>query len=67
MPDADFTPLNVLDLATLPVNARDCGAFGDDQHDDTAAIQFAIALANRQGRAVFFPPGTYRISGTLEA
>ena len=39
-------------------------AVGDGQADDTAAIQAALDRG-RQSRAVYLPPGTYRITKTL--
>ena len=39
-------------------------AVGDGQADDTAAIQAAVDLG-RQSKAVYLPPGTYRITKTL--
>lgn len=41
------------------------GARGDGRADDTAAIQRAIAQTPTSGM-VFFPPGTYRITRTIE-
>jgi hypothetical protein len=49
------------------INVKDHGAKGDGQTDDTAAIRKAleaVALA-RTGAIVFFPDGTYVISGVL--
>lgn len=47
-----------------PTNVKQYGAVGDNVADDTAAIQAAIdATAN--GGHVFFPPGTYKVSATL--
>lgn len=43
------------------VNVKDYGAYGDGTHDDTAAIQSAIAT----NRTVYFPEGTYKVSGAL--
>lgn len=43
------------------VSARDFGAVGDGLTDDAVALQTALTHA----RAVYLPPGTYRISGTL--
>ena len=43
------------------VSARDFGAAGDGVSDDTLAIQTALT----SHAAVYLPPGTYRISGTL--
>ncbi len=40
------------------------GAVGDGKADDTAAIQAALDLG-RQSRAVYLPPGIYRITKTL--
>ena len=39
-------------------------AVGDGQADDTAAIQAALDRG-RDGKAVYLPPGTYRITRTL--
>lgn len=42
------------------------GAVGNDSNDDTTAIQNAInAAVNGGGGIVYFPPGTYKINGTL--
>lgn len=55
------------------VNVLDFGALPDDEGDDTAAIQAAIASAiepeGRYGapKFVFIPKGTYRLSDTLES
>ena len=40
------------------VSVRDFGAAGDGVHEDTAAIQTAIACLPRHGR-LYFPAGTY--------
>lgn len=45
-------------------NVKAHGAKGDGSTDDTTAINAAIALANTSGGTVFFPKGTYVISGT---
>ena len=44
-------------------NVKDNGAYGDGVHDDTAAIQAALTAANGAGGTVWFPPGTYLMSG----
>ena len=52
-------------ITGAPVNVMDFGAVGNGVTDDTAAIQLAITAA--AGVAiVFFPQGTYKVSGTLE-
>lgn len=43
------------------VSAKDFGAVGDGTVDDTLAIQAALTAA----KAVFLPPGTYRIANTI--
>ncbi len=43
------------------VSVKDFGAYGDGLHNDTLAIQKALAAHD----AVFVPPGTYLISGTI--
>jgi hypothetical protein len=45
-------------------NVKYHGAQGDGVTDDTTAINAAIALANTAGGVVYFPKGTYVISGT---
>ena len=42
-------------------SVRDYGAFGDGLHDDTAAIQRAIASLPADGGTVFVPAGTYLV------
>lgn len=44
------------------VNVLDYGVKGDGATDDTAAIQAAL---NTGANAIFFPQGTYKVSGTL--
>ncbi len=48
-----------------PVRAH--GAIGDNVTDDTTAIQSAITTAHQKRRVVYFHPGIYLISRTLEA
>jgi parallel beta-helix repeat protein len=51
---------------THDVTDRLYGARGDDEIDDTAAINAALgAAAARGGAVVFLPAGTYHISGSL--
>jgi hypothetical protein len=44
----------------------DYGAVGDGTTDDTTAINNAITGAAAAGGTVYFPPGTYRVNGTIE-
>jgi hypothetical protein len=54
----------VTDLDTrLFVSVKQFGAVGDNVVNDQAAIQAAINAAD--GRAIYFPPGAYRINGPL--
>ena len=48
-------------------NVKAFGAYGDNVHDDTAAINacIAAACASGQGACVVFPAGIYLISNTL--
>lgn len=47
------------------VSVKDFGAVGDGVTNDTAAIQAAIDHVSLARGSVFFPPGTYLISSTL--
>ncbi len=44
---------------------RSFGAVGDGTHDDTPAINLAIAAASRSAGTVEFPPGTYLAGGSI--
>lgn len=46
---------SVIDVTQAPYYAK-----GDDSTDNTTAIQTALAAANTQGKALYFPKGTYR-------
>lgn len=46
-------------------DVHDYGAKGDGAADDTAPIQSAIDALPAEGGTVYFPPGTYQISGVL--
>ena len=47
------------------VNAKDYGALGDGQTDDTAAIQSAVNAVSQNGGTVFVPAGTYIVSKSI--
>jgi hypothetical protein len=50
------------------VDVREFGATGDGRADDTDAFRKAMAAASRRptGRTVVVPPGTYRVTGTID-
>lgn len=50
----------------LACNVKNYGAKGDGSTDDTAAIRAAITAAKSTTQHVFFPAGTYMISGPLQ-
>eukprot|EP01052_Picozoa_sp_SAG31_P001623 SAG31_NODE_55_length_29938_cov_9.154027_13_plen_755_part_00 len=47
------------------LNAKDFGAVGDGHADDTAALQRAIDAAQKEGKALFVPGGSYGLSKPL--
>ena len=47
------------------VNARQHGAKGDGQSDDTRALQSALEAARKDGPICYVPPGLYRLAGAL--
>ena len=51
--------------AALGLNAKDFGAVGDGQTDDTRALQKAIDASQMAGRALLIPAGVYLVSSTL--
>jgi hypothetical protein len=60
-PGAGATARPVRDKLADLASVKDFGAVGDGLVDDTLALQTALTSA----RAVFVPPGTYRIANTL--
>jgi len=48
------------------VNVKDFSAVGDGVADDTVAIKRALATALQSKGTIFFPPGVYLITDTLE-
>lgn len=65
----DFSSINVLGLAALPIiNVKEYGAVGDGVHDDTPNIQEAINAA-APDRIVFFPETSdyYKVTSTLNS
>ena len=61
-PDDVVQPAPVAKI-TIPPTIKDFGAIGDGVTDDTAAIQRAVDAALKP---LHFPPGTYRITKTIE-
>src|SRR4051812_45042593 len=48
------------------VNVRDFAARGDGTTDDTKAIRSAAAAASAAKATLFFPPGTYRVTQSID-
>ena len=66
--DPPFTgsvPTNVENKLAQYVSVKDFGAVGDGVADDTAAIQAAISGVGAE-TIIYFPEGTYKVTGTLE-
>lgn len=52
-------------LAGVYFNVKEYGAVGDGATDDAVKIQKAVNTAAAAGGVVFFPPGTYMVSGRI--
>jgi hypothetical protein len=63
---ADFDGHGMAMLGFLDVTVPPFGADPTGQRDSTNAIQAAIDYARDAQMVCFFPPGTYRVSATLE-
>jgi hypothetical protein len=64
LPDAQ-APAIAVKKDSLTINVKDHGATGNGTTADDAAITTAIGIANPTfGGKVFFPPGTYLLSGS---
>lgn len=64
--DADTRLTTVEGRFAGSLNVKDYGATGNGATDDRAAIQSAVTAAIAAGRrTVYFPPGTYTISGSI--
>ena len=65
--NGDLTTAQGFNLASAQyaVNVTDFGAKGDGVTDDTAAIQTAVD--SMTSGVIFFPPGTYLVTPTLQA
>ncbi len=59
------TPQPATSPAGTMVNAKDHGATGDGQADDTQAIQRALNAAQKAGPICHLPAGQYRLDGSL--
>ncbi|KAA3659683.1 MAG: hypothetical protein DWQ04_21520 [Chloroflexi bacterium] len=59
-----ITSADLADVGLLDVTSYDADPTGND--DSTAAIQMALDDAYTQHKAVFIPPGTYKITDTIE-
>ena len=50
-------------ITGAPVNIKDFGAVGDGVTDNLVAIQAAHDALPATGGTIYFPPGTYLITG----
>lgn len=64
MAATDKASLDAFVSANIFVNVKDYGAIGDGSHDDLPNINAAIT-AVPSGTTLYFPRGTYKITGTI--
>ena len=74
----DHVPYCIIDLVDLEnvapppaaptdsLSAADFGATGNGQTDDTSALKNCIAAAKQQGKSVWVPAGTFKITGDIK-
>lgn len=61
-----LAPSRAFATPTQDLNVKsDCGAAGDGSTNDTTDIQSCITTAASSGQAIYFPPGTYKITAAL--
>ena len=64
----DLVELENVAALSQPANSRSImsdGAYGDGSHDDTTALQTCINNSVTQGRSVWLPPGSYKVTGSI--
>ena len=64
---AGSAPPPVTPMPTVAYNVMDYGAHADGVTDDRSAITACANAAVAGGGHVYFPPGTYRLSGSMTA
>lgn len=52
-------------IKEYPLNAKQYGAYGDNTHDDTTAIQNLLNVSATDGGDVFFPAGKYKVTSPI--
>jgi hypothetical protein len=65
IPDMVTGSLPFSRIESAPINVLDYGAVGDGVANDLTAIQAAIDAATAANKVVYFPAGTYRVTGPL--
>jgi hypothetical protein len=51
---------------SIAITDSRCGASGNGETDDTAALRKCIALAVQEAKAVWLPPGVFKIAGDID-
>ena len=52
--------------SSIAITDARCGASGDGQTDDTAALRKCIALAAQEAKTVWLPAGVFKIAGDID-
>jgi hypothetical protein len=62
----NIAPPLIAPMNSLAITDARCGAGGNGETDDTAALRKCITAATREGKTVWLPAGTFKITGDID-